>query len=188
MARLPSSSWVNTSEGPCWLPHAVTWEWGELGRADWVNLNATEAALSQRQAFDLFRGTIWPSWLCTGKDGGGAATCQPTFSPRSLSVIFLDSAWCERGRKWAFTVASKLWSNSLRSPKQFAILTLSLSAAWFMTRSERAYSCCSFLYALPLNWSGSMTVFFINTFMNLGLLGPLDTSILSKIYCFYGSV
>lgn len=28
MGHLPSSSWVNTSEGPCWLLHAVTWEWG----------------------------------------------------------------------------------------------------------------------------------------------------------------
>lgn len=28
MAHLPSSSWVNTTEGPCWLLHAVTWEWG----------------------------------------------------------------------------------------------------------------------------------------------------------------
>lgn len=26
MTQLPSSSWVNTSEAPCWLPHAVTWE------------------------------------------------------------------------------------------------------------------------------------------------------------------
>lgn len=111
MVRLASSSWVNTSEGPCWLLHAVTWEWGELGRADSVNLNATEAALSQRQPFDLFRDTIWPSWLCAGKDAGGAATWQPTFSRRSFSVIFLNSAWCEWGRKWAFTLASKPWSN-----------------------------------------------------------------------------
>lgn len=111
MARLPSSSWVNTSEGPCWLLHAVTWDWGELGRADSVNLSATEAALSQRQPFDLFRDAIWPSWLCAGKDAGGAATCQPTFSCRSFSVVFLNSAWCEWGRKWAFTLASKLWSN-----------------------------------------------------------------------------
>lgn len=27
MTQLPSSSWVNTTEAPRWLLHAVTWEW-----------------------------------------------------------------------------------------------------------------------------------------------------------------
>lgn len=60
----------------------------EHSRADSVNLNTTEADLSQCQPFDLFRDTIWPSWLCSGKDARGASTCQPTFSCRSFSLIF----------------------------------------------------------------------------------------------------
>lgn len=60
----------------------------EHSRADSVNLNTTEAGLSQCQPFDLFRDTIWPSWLCSGKDARGASTCQPTFSCRSFSLIF----------------------------------------------------------------------------------------------------
>ena len=27
MTQLPSSSWVDTTATPCWLLHAVTWEW-----------------------------------------------------------------------------------------------------------------------------------------------------------------
>lgn len=60
----------------------------EHGRADSVNLNTTEAGLSQCQPFDLFRDTIWPSWLCAGKDARGCSTCQPSFSCRSFSLIF----------------------------------------------------------------------------------------------------
>lgn len=66
---------------------------GDLGmkehsRADSVNLSTTEAGLSHCQPFDLFRDTIWPCWLCAGKDARGAGTCQPTFSCRSFSLIF----------------------------------------------------------------------------------------------------
>lgn len=60
----------------------------EHSRADSVNLNTTEAGLSQCQPFDLFRDTIWPSWLYAVKDIGGASTYQPTFSCRSFSLIF----------------------------------------------------------------------------------------------------
>lgn len=60
----------------------------ELSRADSVNLNTTEAGLSQCQPFDLFRDTIWPSWLCAAEGARGAGTCQPTFSCRSFSLIF----------------------------------------------------------------------------------------------------
>lgn len=59
----------------------------EHRRADSVNLNTTEAGLSQGQPFDLFRDTIWPSWLRAKKDAGGAGMCQLTFSCRSFSLI-----------------------------------------------------------------------------------------------------
>lgn len=72
------------------LPAAACGDLGkkEHSRADSVNLNTTEAGLSQCQPFDLFRDTIWPSWLCAEKDAGGAGACQPTFSCRSLRLSF----------------------------------------------------------------------------------------------------
>lgn len=72
------------------LPAAACGDLGTkaLSRADSVNLSTTEAFLSHCQLFDLFRDTIWPSWLCAGKDARGAGTCQHTFSCRSFSLIF----------------------------------------------------------------------------------------------------
>lgn len=62
--------------------------------------------MSQCQAFDLFRDTIWPFWLCAERDAKGVGVRQPTFSCCSSSLIFQsETALCrehlkkERGEK-----------------------------------------------------------------------------------------
>lgn len=65
----------------------LTWERGSRSHADSVNVNPAEARLSRRQAFDLFRDTIWPPWQSRAASGGAAAR-QPT-SPRRFSPLFL---------------------------------------------------------------------------------------------------
>lgn len=93
MTQLPSSSWVNTTEAPCWLLHAVTWERrSTVVLTRWIWTPQRLACHSANHSICL--DTIWPSWLCAGKDARGTvlasqlSLCQPTFSCRSFSLIF----------------------------------------------------------------------------------------------------
>lgn len=78
--RLPASccmQWPGTES--CWLCES----------------EYTEADLSQCQAFDLFRDTIWPFWLCAERDAKGVSASQPTFSCCFSSLIFQsETALC----------------------------------------------------------------------------------------------
>lgn len=159
MAHLPSSSWVNTTEGPCWLLHAVTWEWGStVVLTRWIWTPQWQACHSANHSICLE--TQYGRLGCVLEKTPGEPPLASQLSLVALSLLFIiiffsaprpNSAWSVWGRKWAFMAASELWSDLQCSPKQFSFLTPSLSAEWFMTWSYTTYSCCFFFFFLEFS-------------------------------------
>lgn len=157
MTQLPSSSRVNTTKAPCWLLHAVTWEWrSTVVLTRWIWTPQRLACHSANHSI-LFRDTIWSSWLCAGKDARGAAACQPTFSCCSFSYFSL----CNHTLRGAFEegnvlsweiqscdqTCSVLWNNSTFWHFHCLLLDLWLSASLYIhvtVFSPHSSEICSF--------------------------------------------
>lgn len=98
MTQLPCSSRVNRTEAPCWLLHAVTWEWrSTIVLTLWIWTPQRQACHSANHSICLE--TQYGHLGCElQKDARGAGTCQPTFSCRSFSLIFLGETTLCRER------------------------------------------------------------------------------------------
>ncbi len=139
MTQLPSSSWVNTTAAPCWLLHAVTWEWrSTVVLTRWIWTPQRLACHSAKHSICLE--TQYGHLGCVLEKTPGELLLASQLSLVALSLLYftarLDSAGNTWRRKHAFMEDSKLWSNTPRSLKQLNILTLSLSSAWFMVFSN----------------------------------------------------
>lgn len=106
-------------------PTPVAAACGDLGgeersHADWVNPNTAEASLSQRQAFDLFRGTIWLPWQSRRSRRGSRSSSANFSTPFFLFPTFHQAQNAE-------PASAELRPNVLRALKLFNTLTLLLS-------------------------------------------------------------
>lgn len=122
MTKLPSSSRVNTTEAPCWLLHAVTWERRStvvLTLWIWTHRGRVVTVPTIRFVWRHNMAILAVCW----KRCQGSHACQPTFSCRSSSPIFHSETALygehlkkERKKKCFHGIGaqtcSALWNNS----------------------------------------------------------------------------
>lgn len=87
MAHLPSSSWVNTTEGPRWLLHAVTWEWGStVVLTRWIWTPQRQACHSANHSICLE--TQYGRLGCVLEETPGEPPLASQLSLVALSLLF----------------------------------------------------------------------------------------------------
>lgn len=95
-AHLASCGWRVKKESGSSLAAACIWPGNEGPRSRWLGESCHHRGwMSLCQTFDLFRGTLWPSWLCNGKK---LTFLKPTFSHFPLEDLSLHGS-CDEWKR-----------------------------------------------------------------------------------------